>query len=166
MPSATNQHKRRWQFGLRFLFLAIAAAAMLIWGTRKVYDWYFSVPLSNAVASFNERAREDPVGKLEPLLTEDEVISAIESQLPTLKASRQVKEIYGRIARTRRLPARATIDAMPGFGSGPAQKVVWWINLDVMASKTTGYGLRIRATNDPVAASQRAAAQVSGGKTQ
>jgi len=164
--SAKNSTRWRWQFGLRFLFLAIAVVALLIWGTRKFRDWYYSIPLADAVASFNARAKEDSVGRLEPPLTEDEVIAAIQSQLPTLDASKQVKTIYREIARTRRIPRRGTLEAMPGFGSGPAQKCVWWINLDVMTSKNAGYGLRIRATNDPVAASLPAAAAAPVGISQ
>jgi len=153
----------RWrlQFGLRFLFFSIAAVALLIWGSRRLYDWYTSIPLADAVASFNSKAQADSVGRLEPPLTEDEVVTAIESQLPTLDASRQVKSIYREIVRTRRVPRRGSLEAMPGFGSGPSQKVVWWINLDLMTNKNTGYGLRIRATDDPVAASGTASTQAT-----
>jgi hypothetical protein len=79
--------KGRLRFGLRFLLAAVAVAALLLGGGRELYYWYFSVPLADAVASFNLRAADDPVGKLEPPLTEDEIVSSIQSQLPELNAS-------------------------------------------------------------------------------
>jgi hypothetical protein len=151
--SVKNSSRRRLQFGLRFLFFSVAAVALLVWGARRFYDWYTSVPLADAVATFNAEAQADPVGQLEPPLTEHEVVAAIQSQLPTLDASRKVKSIYREIIRTRRVPHRGSLEAMPGFGSGPTQKMVWWINLDVMTSERTGYGLRIRGADDPVAVS-------------
>jgi hypothetical protein len=151
--SANGRNRPRLRFGLRSLFWAIAVVALLVWGGGKFYNWYFSVPLGDAVAAFNTRAESDPVGKLEPRLTEDEIVVAIQSQLPTLKAGRQVKDIYQRIARTRRLPHAASLTSIPGCTTESGQSyTVWWINLEVMTSKTTGYGLRIRETNDPVAA--------------
>jgi hypothetical protein len=145
--------RRRLRYGLRSLFFTMTAIAALLWSGLCFYDWYFSVPLSAAVEAFNDRAAEDPVGKLEPKLTEDEVISSIQSQLPTLAASSQVKTIYSRIARRRRLPLGASLDSIPGYSPALGQQyTVWWINLDVMTGKKAGFGLRIRETNHPSAA--------------
>lgn len=144
----------RLRFGLRLLFSAIAMIALLTWGTLKLHDWYTSVPMGDAVATFNARAADDPVGKREPLLTEDEIFASIESQLPSLDASEQVRAIYARIARTKRLPPGAALNSIPGFSPASGEhRTVWWINLEVMTGKNSGYGLRIRETNNPAAAS-------------
>jgi hypothetical protein len=146
--------KPRLQFGLRSLFFTIAVVALLVWSAQKLHDCYFSMPLAEAVASFNARAGDDPVGKLEPPITEDEVVASIHSQLPTLNATSQVKAIYNRIARIRRLPKGAALDPIPGYATASGKHyTVWWINLNVMTSKNSGYGLRIRETNNPAAAS-------------
>ena len=108
--------KRRWlQFGLRGLSVSIVVVALMIWGGQAIVDRYYSIPLSTETASFNARAATDPIGALEPLLTEDEVIRSIESQLPTLEATEQVKSIYRRIIRTHRLPEGAALHATSGY---------------------------------------------------
>src|SRR5687767_5474663 len=109
----------RLRFNLRLLFLAIALIALLTWGAVTLREWYVSIPLADAVASFNANAAHDPVGRLEPPLTEDEIVAAVNAQLPTLAdADSQVKAIYRRIARTGRLPRSALLDPIPGFSDG------------------------------------------------
>jgi hypothetical protein len=149
----TNLPRRRWyQFGLETLFVVIAIAAVALWGGSEFLDWYYYVPLSNQIASFNSRAMISPVGRHEPPLTEDEVINSIRSHLPGLDASEQVKGILRHIAKTHRLPQGATLSGIPGCSNQNGIYTVWWINLEFMTSATSGYGLRIRETNNPVAA--------------
>ena len=147
----------RWQFSLRTLLLGVAALAILLVAGRHFYDWYFSTPLVDAVTSFNARASSDFVGKYEPPITEDEIVSSIEAQLPNLDANDQVKAIYSRIAHTGRLPPGASLNSIPGYSpaSGTPVTFVWWINLEIMTGKKSGYGLRIRETNNPKVAAQK-----------
>jgi len=119
----------------------------------KLYDWYTSVPLSEAVADFNSVASRHEVGKHEPPITEKEIVTAIESQLTNLAASAHVKDLYERFVRTHRLPRGARLDSISGSGSSSGEdRTVWWINLDVMTGPKSGYAMRIRETMNPVAA--------------
>jgi hypothetical protein len=66
-------------------------ALLLVFGPRFIH-WYHEVPtitLSEAVADFNLKSSENSVGKLEPLLTENEVVAAINAQLASLPSGRQ-----------------------------------------------------------------------------
>lgn len=135
------------------MLLVVLVVALMLWAGPEIYQRVTSIPLIDAIANFNARAQSSSVGKYEPPLTENEVIAAIQAQLPTLEASPRVKSIYQKIANTRRLPRGGTFNDIPAYQprSGP-QQIVWWINLEVMTGKNTGYGLRIRNTDDPVAA--------------
>ena len=96
---------------------------------------------------------DDPVGKHEPRVTEEEVIAAINAQLQTLPSSGQVKATYAEIARTGHLPHDSTNPWQSGLNSmsgwilkNGTHYTVWWINLDIK-----GFGLRIRENNHPSA---------------
>jgi hypothetical protein len=146
--------RRRFQFGMRTMLLLVLASALLLWFGRVAYQRYNSIALRDAISAFNVRVQNNSVGKHEPPLTESEVIAAINEQLPTLDATAHVRSIYRRIAATGRLPLDAELDEIPGYQprNGPSRDV-WWINLNVMTGPTSGYGLRIRETNDPKVAS-------------
>jgi hypothetical protein len=157
---AENQvtSKRRMRFSMRALLLVVLVLAITLWAGLEIVERYNSFPLSDAIDNFNTSAQGNIVGKYEPPLTESEVITSIKSQLPTLESSEQVKSIYRRIVNTRRLPKGADFHAIPAFQprNGP-QQIVWWINLEVSTGKNTGYGLRIRETDDPVWATNQTA---------
>ncbi|MDA8564177.1 hypothetical protein N9L06_06990, partial [Mariniblastus sp.] len=145
--------QNRIRFGLRTLVLAVGLVAVATWFVRIAYEWQTTIPLAESVATFNETASKDRVGMHEPPITEDEIFTAIKSALPNIKASDQVKAIYSRIVRTRRLPNSSSLNSISGYSpvSGENQQV-WWINLDVMTEPSSGYALRIRETSNPVAA--------------
>jgi len=149
LQSQTNDSRLR--FRLRTLIPTVAVVAFMIVSGRNLYDWYSSTPLADTVASFNAQTRHDSVGKHEPAITEEEIVAAVDSQLPKLDATDQVKKIYARIARSRRLPRDAHWDSTTGYRSGGQRYTVWWINLNVMAGPKSGYGLRIRETDNPIA---------------
>jgi hypothetical protein len=150
MTSDTN---RRFRFNLKSMLLAMVALAVLLTLGAKIYEWYYAgptLPLADAVASFNAQYTNDPIGKFEPPLTETEIIASIRSQLPGLQASDQVKSVYAEIVRKKRVPQGASLNSMPGYDLGNGQSyTVWWINLDVPTGKNSGYGLRIRENNSP-----------------
>jgi hypothetical protein len=80
------------------------------------------------------------------------MVNAIRSQLPALRASNKVKAIYADIARTRELPHDASLHSMSGWTwKDGTHYTVWWINLDVFTGPKSGYGLRIRENNQPIA---------------
>ena len=150
----TDQQQER-DYGLRFgistLLLAVALVAILM--GHSLYEWYTSTPLSDSVAAFNATASDHPVGRHEPPITEKEIVSAIRSQLPTLRASDQVKAIYTRIAQTRRLPRGASLSSIDGYSPSSGEDyTVWWINLSVVTGPQFQFSLRIRANDNPVAA--------------
>jgi hypothetical protein len=154
VESITN--KKPWfRFSVAFLLSVFLGAALLLTVGRKAYNWFFAiptVPLAGVVASFNSRSLEDRVGRNEPPITETEIVSAIRSQLSTLRASSKVKAIYADIARTRELPHDASLHSMSGWTwKDGTHYTVWWINLDVFTGPKSGYGLRIRENNQPIA---------------
>lgn len=156
MQETASTKLPRFRFGLRSLFIVILAFAVLLFAARECYEWYFTVPmipLMDAVQAFNARAGEDPVGELQPPLTEDEIVASIQAQLPQLIASGhdQIAATYSESARTKMVPRSARIDFMTEFQLANGQRfTVWWINLDIVAGSAR-YALRIRENNNPEA---------------
>jgi len=152
---ATIVKERRFRFGVKDLLLAVMVFAIVLTAGMSLYKWYFAVPtipLVDAVGAFNSRYADDPIGKYEPLLTEAEIIAAIRTKLPTLSASKQVIAAYSKIAVTGRIPQDASLHAIPRFQlKDGTEFTVWWINLDVTTGKNSGYALRIRENNSPIA---------------
>jgi hypothetical protein len=145
---------RRLQFSVKSLLLAVLVLSVLLSASKSLYEWWVTipkVPLAQVVAAFNERRLEDPVGKLEPPITEAEVVSSINAQLATLNRSLQVQQIYADIAKNRLIDVNARLYGMSGFDGAFGHRTVWWINLDIVTGKNSGYGLRIRENNDPQA---------------
>jgi hypothetical protein len=153
--NTTTSEQRRLQFGLRFLICSVAALALLLTLGLRIYDWYKSapsIPLADAVASFNGQYLDDPVGKFEPPVIEAEILASIRAQLPNLPAKGHVKAIYAEILRTRRIPQGASLHADSSWElRNGTRYTVWWINLGVPTGKNSGYALRIRENNAPAA---------------
>lgn len=162
MSDPSHQRSPAWfRFRLRTLLVAVAVVAIALLVAFRLYDHFTSVPLADAVAAFNAKSAADSVGKHEPPLTEDEIVAAIEAQLPNLDATDEVKSVYARIARKRRLPKDASLSSVSAYsssyGDGLGQRVtVWWIDLDIMIDASSGYTLRIRRTDQPVSSGQGA----------
>ena len=145
----------RWQFSLRTLLLGVAALAILLVAGRHFYDWYHSRPLADAVAEFNARASSDPVVKHEPPITEDEIVSSIEAQLPNLHVSYQVKETLSRIANTKRLPPSVYLNYMTSYEPLSGKSFTsYFIILDRTDQKSS-LAFPIRETNNPAVAGQK-----------
>jgi hypothetical protein len=145
------------RFSVRLMLCAMALFALMLTIGPRVYEWYYAVPtvpLADLVASFNSRYANDPVGKYERLITEAEVLNAINAaiklQLPALESSPRAKAIYSKIARTKRVPRDASLHAMNGWElNNGIRYTVWWVNLDAKIGKNAGFGLRIRENNAP-----------------
>lgn len=152
MSTTTTKHFR---FNLKSAFVLFALIALLLAFGRWWYEWYYAtptIPLADAVASFNSEYAQDEVGRFEPPLTDAEVLTAIRTQLPGLQASDQIRSTFATIVRTQLVPQDARFHAMRQFQSrSRTDYTVWWINLDVKAGANLGYGLRIRENNAPTA---------------
>jgi hypothetical protein len=98
----------RFRFDVKTMLVIVALLALGLTFAPRIYEWYWSVPLADAVDELNSRYDWLYTEKGEPVLTEQEVISAIQSKLPTL-FSRELKEIFSRIVRTHRLPHNASL---------------------------------------------------------
>ncbi len=136
---------KAFRFRLKILLVLIAFAAILLTTSRTVYVWYTSIQLSDAVDAFNSKSSEWPKNTPWKPLTVEEIVTAIESQIPTLKAEESTITAYRTIARTLRIPRTAQLS---GFQAGN-NETHWAINLDIMTGPNSGYGLRIRESGQP-----------------
>src|SRR5262245_47821919 len=98
----------RWrlQFGMRFLFAAVAIAALSIWAVQKANEWYTTVPLTSAIRSFNVRNASHQ--GLQPDLSESEVIASVKTQLPVIGRHTDARAACEYIVRTSRIPRGAS----------------------------------------------------------
>lgn len=144
------------------MFVVVLMVAVLCWiglelSKRQLAQY---VPLRDAIASLNTDASDDPVGRLEPRLTEEEVVAAISRQLPKLIQFEDVQAIYERIADTRTIPNTAYFNSMNSYRRAGVTNPVWWVNLQIEIDPVSGYGfgLRVRENNAPKAAVEAGAA--------
>ncbi len=116
------------------VFAVLFAAAGLEYRRQQQAKY---MPLTDALAAFNASAVEDSVGRLEPPLTEAEVLAAIRRQLPTLMSSpdREAHPIYLRIAETKMVPRTASFRLMSSYTKGEVTTAVWWVNLNVVTDE-------------------------------
>src|SRR5262249_21941590 len=96
--------------------------------------------LAEAVEEFNRRAQNNPTGKTQPPLTEDEVVAAIRGR-PGRPAPDDVHKAYRAIADNKTLPAGATLSFIP---CSALFRSVWWVDLSIMTGPDTGFSVRIR----------------------
>jgi uncharacterized protein (TIGR03067 family) len=101
--------------------------------------------VKQAVASFNQEAAEDPIGRREPPLTEDELIAAIRGwDRRGSPVDDATYRIYQRIADSGVLAPDARLEFTTGWVARGYTFTVWWIDLSVKTGETTGYTYRIR----------------------
>jgi hypothetical protein len=147
--SKDSKPRSFFRFQLRTLFILVAVVALLTVAGIQVYERYHSFPISEAIDKVNASILNNSNEVIETPVTEEEVIRAIESKLPTLNdASEQVKSILRRIVSSRRIPERGTLDFFP-IGHAPADGSgrIWIISLVFYTSEKAGYGLHIRETD-------------------
>jgi hypothetical protein len=111
------------------------------------------ISISDAVQKFNERASLNPIGKMQPPLTKEEVIAAIRGWMVKEHSGSEVflKRLQT-IARTGIIPKGCYLDFIPGWVSGGYDYKVWWVDLFVGSEKSgervqgiIGYNYRLRA---------------------
>jgi len=102
--------------------------------------------LSDAVKEFNWKAQTDPIGKGQPLLTEDEVVAAIRGWIrEQMPAPDAVYNAFQQVAETKRLPPTAKMDFTTGWhGYKGFHFEVWWIDLTLTEGSKHGYTYRLR----------------------
>jgi hypothetical protein len=131
---------------LVFVFLT----AILLWAGRAVYDRYHTVALTDLVAEFNTNSKaHTEVGPYEPALTTEELVAAINKQMPLLDASSMINATFARIAKSHRAPEGSKLDSIEFYTDQKGQHVVWWIRFMIRSTDGGGYALAIRDNNDP-----------------
>ena len=109
---------------------AIAAAVCACWLGVPIGTAGQETTLAQAVREFNEKAKENPVGKSQPVLTEDEVVAAIRGWIrDRITAKDDVYGAYQKIAHTRSAGAELSFTTA-GFNgsistSGVGQAFRW-----------------------------------------
>ena len=104
--------------------------------------------LADAVKTFNEKALRSRIGKVQPPLTEDEVIAAIlgwKNEQP--KASKAYYDVIQKVAHTRTLPPNANLSFFASYSDGKGYHFdVWWIDISIekKVDRFEGYGYRLR----------------------
>src|SRR5262245_19410271 len=71
--------KLRFRFGIRSMLIVVSLLAVLLALGPRVFEWYYSVPLSELVDGFNARYSGHLTNGL--AITEGEVIKAIERKI-------------------------------------------------------------------------------------
>jgi len=111
------------------------------------------VSVAEAVKEFNQRAQQDPVGKTQPPLTEDELVAAIRGWIPDEHPGcGPFLASFKKVAATGVLPVGIYLNFVPGWkGYNGYDYCVWWIDLFVpgtpeqQAQHHWGYNFRLRA---------------------
>ncbi len=158
-----SPNRRRLRFSLRSLLVITLLAAMLCWGGVTLYERRRyeanTMSLNLAIEGFNAIASADPIGSMEPKITEDEVLTAISSQVGGVTNPR-AKSIFEQIARARRIPLTTRLRSGNEYGPAEHRHTVWFVYLDVQTSGpipgttqiSSGYALPIRSNFHPKAA--------------
>ena len=139
---------RRLQFELRFLFVAVAIVALYIWVEQKVTEWYTTVPLTSTIQSFN--ARQASNQRLQPNLSEAEVIASVKEQLPVIGRHVDARAACEHIIRTGRIPRGASfsftksqVQSTAGYDSRT------WVYLNVVTRENRHCSIPIRQVSGP-----------------
>jgi hypothetical protein len=141
--------RQRFQFGLRFLFAAIAFVAVSVWGARKLAEWSASVPLAAVIDSFNARIENDQAQSLGPNLTEKEVLGAVRFQSGIVARQPGAKATCEYILRTKRVPRGARISIVKSQSQTPmGPDWVRFVSLDVITQENRHCSLTIRQVNN------------------
>lgn len=102
--------------------------------------------LDDAVAAFNEQAKQSPIGRLQRPITVAETLQAIESfqRQPHLPAA--VNEQLRAIAASGQLPASAYFRRFTRFDDGQRMHRVWWVRLVITTDDPPVYSVPVRTT--------------------
>ncbi len=104
--------------------------------------------ISDAVRLFNLQQQQDPIGRTQPLLTDDELIASVRVAqyllLPDYK-KRFRKEEFDTINNSRLLPAGWSIEKRTGLESKEGAKwTIWAVDLKIVRRDGTGFTHTIR----------------------
>jgi len=147
MPKHRGSNIGNWRC---FGFAAVALlACMTVQAQMADMDLLGSTSLADAVREFNLTASRDPIGREQPLLTQDEVIAAFRwdcLQRDKFPGTDEGFETYREFARVGRLPRGARLRAMTRFMPGDEFVYSKWSVRLKMHLKEGGrtYGLIVR----------------------
>lgn len=132
-----------------FFALALAIAVLML-GYRAFHGQEGTAnrrDLKSAIEGFNEAASRNLIGKAQPPLTEEEVVSAIRGWQPELTpgATDSIYEQFQKIAESGELPEGAELKYCTGWtGYRGYHFQVWWVDLSIKTGERTGFTFRIR----------------------
>ncbi|MHC4462914.1 MAG: hypothetical protein ACYS6W_03665 [Planctomycetota bacterium] len=107
-----------------------------------------SILLADAIKAFNEKVAKHPIGKDQPLLTEDEVVAAIRAREPQEDppVSDRLYNAFKQIAQSKRLPKNAEMEELGGAWVPRGDFVfdVWWVRIMFQREDGSTYSFPIR----------------------
>lgn len=103
-------------------------------------------PLSDAIAAFNKKALNDPIGAKQPPLTMDEVVAAILlwERSADILVSDDLFASFKRIAETKSLPTTAEFARLTGYDRGSQVFDVWSVRVRMKRADGSSYEFLIR----------------------
>lgn len=108
-----------------------------------------SLPLANAIKAFNKKAAEDPIGKDQPPLTEEEAIAAIRAWEHTKSKwpmSDEMYEAFKKVAETRTLPPNASFYWETGYQPvGAFVFDIWSVRIGMSRPDRSAYDIELRS---------------------
>ena len=119
----------RIKYSLRTMLILVSIVVALMAIAPPLHYWYTTVPLSKIVVSFNEALLDAPTLKdarknQQHLLTEDEIIAAIDAELSGFDLSEIDKATLSRFVQHRRVPANTSISHYRAGKLGELQSVI------------------------------------------
>jgi hypothetical protein len=152
-----DDKRKKWPrliFSRRAVLFLVFACAGLLWAGWATVDFSNeeeAIPLSDEVARFNAQRTAASDGVSEPPLTSEEVLTSIQSHLPTFASNPSLQAVFKRIQLTKQLPMKSRIYLLNGFPTDIEPPIrLWWINLEVPLGNGRDYTLTIRERNYPV----------------
>jgi hypothetical protein len=145
MESKSQFRSRRFRYRLRTLFALVAVGAILLAAVRPISYWLDSTPLARSVLRMNDDLPNTAQSNGGPI-TEEKVLTAIESKLSRGNAPDNIKATLERIANYRRLPSRCTLGTFvyykgAALGKQPIECHV--VELKIPTGSTTSFMLHI-----------------------
>ena len=131
-------------------------ATATISGRNDQQDASVDRPLAQAILSFNQRAGMNPIGRMQPPLTEKEVIAAIRGWMrENTPADERTYQVFQKVAQTGIVPAGMSFDFTTAWRDVNGHDIsVWWVDFRADYSRMNapdvpagsgGYVYRIRA---------------------
>lgn len=106
-----------------------------------------AVPLLEAIQTFNAESKDDPIGRLQSPLTEEEVIAAIRSWEPggNSPVSNALLARFKEISVSKELPEGAAFETLTGYDPGGEHVFdVWSVRIRLERADGSSFAFQIR----------------------